>query len=338
MSQRVVNYLGKRVMESVFRPDPRGIYRDQRKRWEKAMELLDIPVPENGRITREVLVKASNTGLFTTAIAAMVEKQFRPVLLAQNLIKTQRLQAGGYDSLKIPKGVNLTASEITDFTAAVTPDDQNYGSITISLGWYGLQTSIAKNLLDVGAVDIMADKAEEIGAALARKMDADILAEILAASTKDDSTYGDNSNYTYCGTDKNVSYADLWGAVDGMAALNAEPAAWITNPATRTTIATDTDVKGALAFGTTPQGSIVPMVREICDLPLYVSSQVTANKLHLVDSSRLGYLIDFSDIELWDARLPTKLAFEIIGAKAYGVGIIRPQAVWTIHEKAAEPT
>ncbi|MDD3494192.1 MAG: hypothetical protein PHZ19_11930, partial [Candidatus Thermoplasmatota archaeon] len=192
--------------------------------------------------------------------------------------------------------------------------------------------------LDVGAVDIMADKAEEIGAALARKMDADILAEILAASTKDDSTYGDNSNYTYCGTDKNVSYADLWGAVDGMAALNAEPAAWITNPATRTTIATDTDVKGALAFGTTPQGSIVPMVREICDLPLYVSSQVTANKLHLVDSSRLGYLIDFSDIELWDARLPTKLAFEIIGAKAYGVGIIRPQAVWTIHEKAAEPT
>lgn len=321
--------LGEIIIESVFKEQKRA-----NEKWRKVFEKLGVT---EDFITKEAtLQKGNNTGVFTTAVAGFIEKAFRPKLIAEGIIKKIPLDMKGHDSIKVPKGENLTAVTV-GADGSVTADDKNYGSKTITVDWVGCQTSLTHQLISVGAVDLLADKLEEIGFAISKKVDADILAEIIKAGTKNDSEYGDNSNYSYLGAGNYITYDALVDAMTGHENLNAEPKAIVCNPTDKARILKDSDIKSALAFGTTPEGKIIPSVLEIFDLKLLSTPQMTAGKIALVDTDKLGYFIDATPIETWDGRLQTTIAFEVIGAKAYGVGITRPEATYIIHENADEP-
>jgi len=307
------------------------------EKWRKVFEKIGIDERGNIVAKEATLQKGNNTGVYTTAMASFIEKAFRPKLIAEGLIKSLPLDMKGHDSLKLPKGVNLTAEAIGS-DGTVTADDQNYGSITITVDWVGCQTSLTHQLQSVGAVDLLTDKLEEIGAAISRKVDTDILAEMIKAFTKDDATYGDNSNYSYLGSGSYVDYAALVDAINAHEDLYGEPDTIVVNPTDKARILKDTDIKAAMAFATTPEGKMLPSTLELFGLKLVSTPQMTAGKIALVDSKKLGYFIDATPIETWDGRLQTTIAFEVIGAKAYGVGITRPEAVYGIHENADEPS
>lgn len=324
-----VEMLGRKILEMAFSPENQRANEKYRKVFE------DLGITEDV-VKEATLTPSNNTALFTTAVAGFIEKAFRPKLLAEQIIKTLPLELKGHDSIKVPKGQNLSAVAVAE-DGTITFDDKNYGDLTISVGWVGTGTTISHQLLSMGVISLLEDKAEEIGFAIKKKVDSDILAEQIKAGTKNDATYGDNSNYSYLGTGVYITYDTLVDAITNHEGLSAEPKAIICHPTDKARILKDSDIKSALAFGTTPSGTILPNVLELFDLKLLSTPQMTAGKIALVDTGRLGYYVDASPIQTWDGRKPSTIAFEIIGAKPYGVGITRPEAVYVIHENATEP-
>jgi|GEM_PF-2330406 len=322
---------GKAFVERVFQEEENSYWCA-----EKYAVAIDNMLAKRG-YAREDLKKADNTALFTTVIASFIEKALRPELVAEGVIKKVGLNLNGADSIKIPKGEALTAEAVgTDGT--VSASEVDYGSLTISVGWIGALTTLVHQLLQVSAFDLVTDKLEEIGFAISKKIDSDIVAEILKATTKDDATYGDNSNYSYLGSTTYIDYAKLVTGITNFEANYGKPTHIIVHPTDKARILGDTDIKASLTFGTTPAGDILPQVRTLFDMKLLTSTQVTADKLMMVQADKLGYYLDASPVETWDGRIPNKIAFEVIGAKCYGVGIPRPKYAYTIHQNAVAPT
>lgn len=323
-SAETVARLGRKIIEMAFNPNKRANVPYRQK-----LEKLGV--------TQEAVLQLGNsTSLYTTAVAAMIEKALRPDLYGRDVIKTLPFDLTGHNSVEVPLGVNLTAQAIGD-DGSVTADDQNYGGKTITIAWVGCQTSLTTQLLQTSLLPLIEDKLEEIGYAIARAVDSAIVAELVAAGTKDDATYGDNNNYVYCGASTTVSYDKLIDGITTAEDLDAKPDVIITNPTSKGNILKDSDVKSVLAYGTTPDGRIIPSVTQIDGKLLLSSSQVTDDKIILVDSKRCGWFVEGTPLQTWDGRLQTTVNFEVIGAKAYGVGISRPEAVCVIHENADAP-
>lgn len=326
-----IGILGKEFVERSFRDEVDSYWCA-----EKYATNFDNLLSKRG-YSREDLKKADNTALYTTVIASFIEKALRPTLVAEGVIKKVGLNLRGADSIKIPKGEALTATSVgTD--GAVGASEVDYGSLTITVDWIGALTTIVHQLLQVSAFDLVADKLEEIGFAIAKKIDTDLVAEILAATTKDDSTYGDNGNYYYLGSSTYIDYDKLVTGMTNFEANEGTPTHLIVHPTDKARILQDADVSSALTFGTTPSGEILPQVRTIFDMKLLTTTQQTAGKITMVQADKLGYYIDASPVETWDGRIPNKIAFEVIGAKCYGVGIPRPKYAYTIHQNADEPS
>lgn len=302
---------------------------------EKYVKAIDNMLSKRG-LTREDLQKADSTSLYTTVIAGFIEKALRPELIAEGVVKKLGLNLHGADSIKVPLGEALTAVAV-GADGTVTASDIDYGGKSITVDWIGARTTIVHQLLQVSAFDLIADKLEEIGFAIGKKIDLDILAELHKATTKGDAEYGDNSNYSYLGATTYVSYDSLVDAMTAFEANYGKPTHLIVTPTDKARIFKDDDIISCLAFGTTPSGEILPQVRTLFDMKLITSNQQTADALTMVQADKLGYYVDASPVESWDARLPNKIAFEVIGAKCYGVGIPRPKYAYTIHQNEAEP-
>jgi len=285
---------------------------------------------------KEQLTLGNNTALTTTVVAGFVEKQLRPILLAEGVIRKIPFNLRGATGIKVPKGVNLTAQAISDGT--VTADDQNYGSLTITPSWVGLRTSFTHELLQQANVDVIADKLEEMGVAIAKKVDSDILTEMKKAVTKGDSTYGDNSNYVYMGSGTDISYTGLTNAISKAHSNDMDPNFILVNPTNEAKILQDSTMKTFIKFESAPVGTALPRINTLYGMKFLVSSQVPNNYTILGDTTRCGYFVDASPVQTWDGRIDNTIKFEVLAAKCYGVGIVRPKALVGIVDNTAEPT
>ena len=131
-------HLGKILVE--------GILNTKSERFKAIREYLET--------RKEQLTLGNNAALTTTIVAGFVEKQLRPLLLAEGVIRRLPFTLKGATAIKVPKGVNLTAQAISD--GAVQADDQDYGSLTITPGWVGLRTSFTHELLQQANIDVIA--------------------------------------------------------------------------------------------------------------------------------------------------------------------------------------
>lgn len=296
------------------------------------------------------------TALYSTAMAGFIEEAYQPKLLARGVIKEVTLDMSGYDSLKIPKHQLLTASQVNaDGTFSGGEESTGYGSKTIDINWYGTYTDVPINLARKSAVDLIADRLAQIGKAISRKVDSDIVTEMEKAGTKGDSEYGDNSNYLY-GNDNGgvaqtgdgfdfdsngyITFDTFINALADHGDLDAETTHVLTNYKTWARLMKDQDMKDALAFGTVSANARdggVAMLQQFGNIPLMPTSQVSDDTTVLVDSDNCGYFIDASPIENWDGRVSNTIQMEVVGAKAYGVGIVRPESVFVIHEATNQP-
>jgi len=284
---------------------------------------------------RETASMGDQTNLYTDMIASFIEAAFLPELLAQGVINEITLNVKGSGSIKIPKDAILTAQDV-DEHGAFTESQEGYTSTTIALKWIAARTGLPIPLIRVAAVDLVSHRLGQIGNALAVKVDTDIVEELIKSGTKDDGTYGDNENYNYLTAGQYINYDRLINAISGHKNKNAEPDAILMNPVSWATLMKDAEVKGAIQYSISADGKVI-FVENFGGLKILVSSQITTNKIILVDTEKCGYFLRGSGIETWDGREDNTIRIEVVGAMSYGVGIVRPEAVWVIHEDMNEP-
>lgn len=294
---------------------------------------------------KEDLQFGNNSALYTTAIADFIEREFQPTLVAASAIKTIQLPEQGKDSIKIPKQPDLQVASTVADDGTLTDDSADYTQLKIQTDFIGLGTPITIELLRNANIDVLEDQLRQIVNAIENKVDQDIITEMEAASTKGDATYGDNSNYNYLGSG---TFVDDTGGYDAviksyydMRANNANPDMFIASPEFMGRLATNDKMSDALAFGTVSasgdEANVVPAIQAILGKPAVVADQMTATRGHWVDSERLGYLVEKTGVETMDQQLDGKAAFEVKALKGFGVGITKPQAVFSIIEDTAEP-
>lgn len=278
----------------------------------------------------------SNSTLYSTAMAGFIEKRLRPVLVAEQVIKKiSGFKTQGYNSIKIPlRNALITAADLPD-SGQLSYDTGTYGSTTITLGYKYAANSITHEIMKFANVDLISEELGEIGSAIARKMDADIIAALQTYST---TALG---NRSYLGATATITFSSILSALSTMTATNyAIPDVILTNHSTYYALMGlvqfigNTTTPGSLTFKGGETGAF-PLPREILGMRVVLSQQVDADDTYLIDTARCGYLVEAGETEVFDGRRTGYLAYEVIGAKNYGVGIVQPKAIYRIEENAA---
>lgn len=283
-------------------------------------------------ISKETITVAE-TDLFTTAIAGFIEKRLRPDLVAAQVIKViDNFQTRGQNALKIPLRSQLvTAADLPD-SGLLAYTHGTYESTTITLTYKYAAQQITHEILKFGNVDLIAEELGEIGDALARKLDSDIIAALKAATT----TAGGNA--TSLGTGTYITYAALVAGLNSAKQNYAKPDVLLLNPSTTATImvldqfAGGTSLVGSLMFKG-DEGTHFPLPQMILNMRVVESLQVDEDDIYLIDTQRTGYLVKSGDIETFDGRISGYLSYEVIGALNYGVGIVQPKSCYRIEER-----
>jgi len=279
---------------------------------------------------------SDDTDLYSTLQADMIEEALEPQLLAQDAIRSMDFNLGqGYDSIQIPTGNQLSAVDL-NADGTLSEDTTDYDAVTISIGWVGVRTTFSHQIVNKAAVDLLAFRLEQAGRAIARRVDEDILTQIEKAGTKGDADYGDNSNYVYAGSGTSISYDNVIDAIQTGIQNDAILDMGLAGPSVWGNLHKDSTVQDVLAFTATAEGDF-SLVQNFGPLRLMASSQVSTDKLLLVDSSRNAMFVDASPVETFDGRVSEAAQFEILAVKGYGVKILQPQTVVVVHQDAAEP-
>jgi HK97 family phage major capsid protein len=315
-SQENVAKLGKIAWESM----------QKSPKYKKQVEELKTMKEEGLNITE--------TDLFTTAVAGFIEKKLRPELVAAQVIKTiDNFDTKGQNALKVPiRTALITAADLPD-SGEVTYDTGSFSSTTITLSYKYASQRITHEILKFANVDLIAEELGEIGDALSRKVDSDIIAALEAAT----GTAAGNSNFTALSVGTYVTYSSLVDALAAAKALYAKPDVILINPSSTATImktdefAGGSSLVGSLAFKGA-DGVNFPYVQTILNMRLVESTQVDDNDIYLVDSARTGYLVKAGGVETFDGRISGALAYEVIGALNYGVTVVQPASVYRIIE------
>ena len=277
---------------------------------------------------KEDLLSDTNTGLYTTVIADFVERALRPKLLAEGVIKRIRVNNRGASAIKIPISTLATAALLPDSGAVTFPNSVDYTSQTVTFTWVYAAQKITMELIEQANVDLIQDQLFELGDAIARKIDTDIVAALAASITE-------TVNGINLGLATFVTYASFVAGIAAANSLNAMPDVVLTNWTTWSKLVSDTDVKAALGFNSVTAGTVFPMVQQLFGLKLLVSNQVGADHLYFIDTARTGYFVEVSDVKVFNDRSSGSLAQEVIAAKNYGVAIIQPNSVYRITEDTA---
>jgi len=294
---------------------------------------------ELDKTVQEDLQFGNNSALYTTAITDFIEQEFEPSLVAIDAINRLTLQ-NGQDSIKVPKQPDLQVASTVANDGTLTDDSTDYDQKTIQTAFVGLTSLMTSELLENANIDLMEDQLRQIANAVERKVDADIIAEINKASTKNDGEYGTNNNFRYLGTGEDITYDDVIEAYFSAVSNNAEPDMLLMNPDVAGNLHTDADTKDAVAFGTVNVGDgnqVADQVQQFLGFPVMISSQVGAERAYWIDTDRLGYLVEQTGIQTMDQQVDGKAAFEVKAIKGFGVGITKPQAVYSIIEQTDEP-
>lgn len=316
--------LGKEILSIMREREENGDYysKEDMIQNQKNLEAFE------GMTLSEDLLSDTNTGLYTTVVADFVERALRPKLLAEGVIKRIRVNNKGASGIKIPISTLATAVALPNSGAVTFPNSVDYTSDTIAFTWVYAAQKITMELIEQANVDLIQDQLFELGDAIARKIDSDIIAAIDAAITV-------NTNGNNLGATQKITYALFTTGIADHNELKAMPDTVLTNWTTWANLVQDTDMKAALGFNSVTAGTVFPMVMQLFGLKLLVSSQVGANDMYLIDTQRTGYFVEVSDVKVFNGRATGFLADEVIAAKNYGVSIVQPNSVFRLKENTA---
>ena len=327
-----VEKLGKKILESyvnLAKEDAFLSNAHEKRGTEFFKNALGMEMPsceDFEGMSTEDMTFPNNGALYTTIVRNIVERAFRPKLVMNEIIRTISVNPSGVETVKIPISALKTAAALPDSGELPDPSNDDYGSATITLAWIFSYEVITLQLIQQGIIDIVQDQMFEIGDALARKVDTDIVAAIEAASPSNDA----NSNYTLLAS--TMTYSDLITGVMAHIGLNALPDAIVTNSFTWGNFLKDSNVIAALGYNSVNEGSLFPRIQDFLGLKVVLTTQASANNMYIVDTNRCKYLIEGSAIQMLDGRKSATVNWEVIGLKLYGVEVIQPEAVFRLVE------
>ena len=331
-SVELVEKLGRKLLEShvSLAKNESWLSNSHKKKCEDFFKQsigIEMPTSEEFEdMSTEDLTFPNNTALYTTIVRNIVERAFRPLLVMNEIIKTITVNPSGVSDIKFPISALRTAIALPASGVLPDPTNDNYTDQEIELTWIYSYEVITIQLIQQGIIDIVQDQMFELGDALARKVDSDIVTAIETASPDTDA----NSNYTLLS-----STLDYDGLVDGiMACINnfALPDAVVTNPLTWANFLKSSDIVTALGYNSNDKGSVFPRIQDFLGLKIVLTTQASANNLYIVDTNRCKYLVEGSAIQMLDGRKSGTVNWEIIGLKLYGVKVIQPEAVYRLVE------
>jgi len=288
---------------------------------------MEMPTAEEmDSMSTEDLTFPANPALYTTVVRNIVERAFRPTLVMNEVIKTITVNAKGMKTLQFPISTLRTAVALPASGVLPDPTNDDYEEAEIDLVWIYAYEVITIQLIQQGIIDIVQDQMFELGDALARKVDSDIVTAIETATPDTDA----NSNYNLlAGT---MTYDGLIDGIMDCIANNALPDAVVTNPLTWGNFLKDSDVVTALGYNSVDKGSVFPRIQDFLGLKITLTTQASANNLYIIDTQRCKYLVEGSAIQMLDGRKSGTVNWEIIGLKLYGVKVIQSEAVYRVVE------
>lgn len=298
-----------------------------KKRCEEFFETIGIE--ELDDMNTEDMTFPDNDALYTTVVRAVVERAFRPQLVMEEVIQTISIDPSGVEKLKVPISTLRTASDLPDDGELGDPDNDDYTSEDITLSWVFAYEVVTYQLIQQGIIDVVQDQMRELGDAIARKVDGDIIDAI------EDAAPSDESNNNYVSLDAEMSYKDLVDAVMEHVSNYARPDTIVTNPLTWANFLKDSNVITALGYNSVDSGSVFPRIQDFLGLNVVLTTQATSENLYLIDSQRTKYFVEGSGIEMLDGRKSGTVNWEVIALKLYGVKIVQPEAVYRVKETTA---
>lgn len=285
-------------------------------------------------LTSKEGLDVTQTALFTTAVAGFIEKRLRPELVMAGVIKViDNFDSKGQNAIKVPlRSALITAADLPD-SGQVSYSTGTYGSTTITLAYSYAANSLTHEIVKFANVDLIAEELGEIGDALSRKVDSDIVTAFAAATT------AGNSNLVSLGSGTYVSYNNLVDAQSASKALYAKPDVCLMNPASLgrvmklTQFAGGTSLVGSLMFKGNDTNNF-PVPASVLNMRIVESLNCGTDDIYLIDTARTGYLVKAGGVETFDGRISGYLAYEVIGALNYGIGIVQPKALYRIAQNA----
>jgi HK97 family phage major capsid protein len=285
-------------------------------------------------VAKEALDIGQNS-LYTTAIAGFIERKLRPRLVAAGVIRSINVEGRGVDSIKIPvRNTLITAADLPD-SGQVSYSTSTFESTTVTLRYSYASQDVTHELTQFANVDLIQEVIGEIGDAIGRKVDSDIIAALKAATTTA------NGNLVKLGATATITFDALVDGRKSAVANFAEPDVMLTSPETEAAIiklgnfsGSGGYIVGALAMQG-QNGATYPVPASFLGMRIVVSQQVDDDDTYLIDSARTGYIARRNGVEVFDGRKTGYLAYEVIGAHAYGIGIVQPKALYRIEENAA---
>lgn len=326
-----VSEIGRQLLEYYSEKAVSGNWKsnsDKKKTKEFFEEVLGLSMP----VKKEDLTFPNNPALYTTIVYNVVEKEFRPELIASGLIKSISVNPRGVEKIKFPLGKIRVALDLPDSGELPDPDNDDYTYATCDLKWIYSYEVITHQLIQQGIIDVVVDQMGELGDALSRKVDRDIILEFESASPSS----GANNNYKALGESTTFSYDALIEGILRAEANNAKPDAIVTSSLTLLNFMKDTKVITALGYNSVDKGSIFPRTRDFFGTALLTTNQATAKNVYILDTSRTKYFVEASPIQVLDGRKSATVNWEIIALKCYGVKVINPKSVYRLVEQTAE--
>ncbi len=324
----IVEKLGKKLVEGYTKvaKDELWLSKSHKKRIEGFFKSFGALTEEEGldNLNTEDLTFPNNSALYTTIVRSVVERAFRPVLVAGEVIKTISVNPSGMENLQIPTSALRTASDLPSDGELDAPNNDDYSSQTISLNWIYAYEVITIQIIRQGVIDIVQDQMFELGEALSRKVDSDILEAFQDAAPTT------NANSNYADAEGTLEYEDLVDGVFGMQSNNAVADAIVTTPTVWRDFLKTSDVKGTFKFSSVDAGSIFPRVLDFHGVRVYLTTNANTGNVFLVDSSKCGYLVEASGIEMLDGRKSATVNWEVIALKLYGVTVVKPKSVYRL--------
>jgi HK97 family phage major capsid protein len=317
--QESIKKVGRIVIESLKKDHP------------EKYEALREAVAKKAGVAKES-IDVTETDLFVTAISSFVEKRLKPKLIAEGVIKKiTNFDTKGQNAVKLPmRNALCTAQDLPD-DGAVSYDTGSYTSTTVTLTYKYAAQRLTHEIMKFANVDLISEELSEIGDAIRRKYDTDIIAAVKAASVTAQGNFAYTSG-TY------VAFTDIVAARKSALANYAEPDVIVVSPETEATIYNLAQFSGTSTVGAMhyqgKDGEYFPTARSILGMRVIVTPQVADTDIYLIDTARCGYAVEAGSVETFDGRVSGALAYEVIGALNYGVGIVQPKAIYRVEEKA----
>lgn len=288
---------------------------------------MEMPSSESlQNFSQEDLTFPNNDSLYTTIVRNIVERAFRPILVMNEVIKTISVNPKGVTAIKFPISALRTAASLPASGVLPAPDNDDYTDQEIELTWIFAYEVITIQLIQQGIIDIVQDQMFELGDALARKVDSDIVTAIETATPDTDA----NSNYTLLSA--TMDYDALVDGIMDCISNKALPDTVVTNPLTWANFLKSSDVVTALGYNSVDKGSVFPRIQDFLGLKIVLTTQASSKNLYIIDTQRCKYLVEGSAIQMLDGRKSGTVNWEVIAIKLYGVKVIQPEAVFRLEE------